>query len=55
MNIAEIYAYIKGLAEAGFEKRIMYCTDFMMWPRMIETSMGVIEHARRPQLAGVEK
>jgi predicted TIM-barrel fold metal-dependent hydrolase len=24
----------------------MYGTDFMMWPRMIELSMGVIEHAQ---------
>jgi len=42
----EIHAYIKGLIQAGFEKRIMYGTDFIMWPRMIETSMGVIEHAQ---------
>jgi predicted TIM-barrel fold metal-dependent hydrolase len=24
----------------------MYGTDFMMWPRLFETSMGVIEHAQ---------
>ncbi len=42
----EIHAYIKGLVQAGFEKRIMYGTDFIMWPRMFETSMGVIEHAQ---------
>ncbi|MDX8338944.1 amidohydrolase family protein [Draconibacterium sp. IB214405] len=42
----EIHAYIKGLVQAGFEKRIMFGTDFIMWPRMIETSMGVIEHAQ---------
>lgn len=42
----EVHAYIQRLVRAGFGKRIMYGTDFMMWPRMIETSMGVIEHAR---------
>lgn len=42
----EVHAYIKRLVQAGFGKRIMYGTDFMTWPRMIETSMGVIEHAQ---------
>ncbi len=42
----EIHAYIKKLVQAGFEKRIMYGTDFIVWPRMFETSMGVIEHAQ---------
>jgi hypothetical protein len=42
----EVHSYIKRLVQAGFGKRILYGTDFMTWPRMIETSMGVIEHAR---------
>ncbi len=42
----EVHRYIKRLVTAGFGKRIMYGTDFIMWPRMIETSMGVIEHAQ---------
>jgi hypothetical protein len=42
----DIHRYIKGLVHAGFGKRILYGTDFIMWPRMIETSMGVIEHAQ---------
>jgi len=42
----EIHYYIKRLVQAGFGKRIMYGTDFMMWPRLFETSMGVIEHAQ---------
>ncbi len=42
----DVHAYIKRLVQAGFGKRIMYGTDFMTWPRMIETSMGVIEHAQ---------
>jgi hypothetical protein len=42
----EVHYYIKRLVQAGFEKRIIYGTDFMMWPRLFETSMGVIEHAQ---------
>lgn len=42
----EVNSYIKRLVQAGFEKRIIYGTDFMMWPRLFETSMGVIEHAQ---------
>lgn len=44
--VAEVEWYIKRLVQAGFEKRIIYGTDFMMWPRLFETSMGVIEHAQ---------
>jgi len=42
----EIHAYIKRLVQAGFGKRIMYGTDFMMWPKLFETSIGVIENAQ---------
>ncbi len=42
----EVNYYIKRLVQAGFGKRILYGTDFMMWPRLFETSMGVIEHAQ---------
>lgn len=42
----DIHRYIKRLVQAGFGKRIMYGTDFMIWPRLVETSMGVIEHAQ---------
>lgn len=42
----EIHYYIKRMVQAGFGKRIIYGTDFMMWPRLFETSMGVIEHAQ---------
>ena len=35
----------KRLVQAGFEKRIMYGTDLMVWPKLIETSIGVIENA----------
>lgn len=43
--LEEIHAYIKRLEQAGFGKRIMYGTDFMMWPKMIEASIGVIQNA----------
>jgi hypothetical protein len=42
----EIHAYIKRIVQAGFGKRIMYGTDFMMWPKLFETSIGVIENAQ---------
>ena len=31
--------------QAGFEKRIMYGTDLLVWPKLLETSIGVIENA----------
>ncbi len=43
---AEVEYYIKRLVQAGFGKRILYGTDFMIWPRLFETSMGVIENAQ---------
>lgn len=43
---AEVNQYIERLVQAGFGKRVMYGTDFMMWPRLFETSMGIIEHAQ---------
>jgi len=41
----EIHMVIKRLVQAGFGKRIMYGTDFIAWPRMIEASIGLIQHA----------
>jgi hypothetical protein len=43
--LAEIHAYTKRLVQAGFGKRIMYGTDLMIWPKLLETSIGVIENA----------
>jgi predicted TIM-barrel fold metal-dependent hydrolase len=43
--LAEVNDYIKRLVQAGFEKRIMYGTDLMIWPKLLETSLGVIENA----------
>ncbi|HEY2583068.1 MAG TPA: amidohydrolase family protein [Mucilaginibacter sp.] len=42
---AEINAYIKRLVQAGFEKRIMYGTDLLIWPKLVETSLSIIENA----------
>lgn len=41
----EIHMYLKRLVQAGFGKRILYGTDLMMWPELLETSIGVIENA----------
>ena len=43
--LEEIHMYLKRLVQAGFGKRIMYGTDLMIWPKLIETSIGVIENA----------
>jgi hypothetical protein len=42
----EVNVYIKRIVQAGFGKRIMYGTDFMSWPKLFETSIGVIENAQ---------
>ncbi|MCB0850891.1 MAG: amidohydrolase family protein, partial [Bacteroidetes bacterium] len=36
---------LKRLVQAGFGKRILYGTDLMIWPELLETSIGVIENA----------
>src|SRR5688572_6788851 len=43
--LAEVNDYIKRLVRAGFGKRILYGTDLMVWPKLLETSIGVIENA----------
>lgn len=43
--LAEVNDYIKRMVQAGFGKRIMYGTDLLVWPKLIETSVGVIENA----------
>lgn len=43
--LEEIHDYLKRLVQAGFGKRILYGTDFMMWPELFETSIQVIESA----------
>jgi hypothetical protein len=39
------YRYLQGLADAGFEKRIMFGSDQMVWPGVIERSIAVIIEA----------
>lgn len=41
----EIHDYLKRLVQAGFGKRIMYGTDLLVWPKLLETSIGLIENA----------
>ncbi|PWK78440.1 hypothetical protein LX99_02284 [Mucilaginibacter oryzae] len=41
----EVNAYLKRLVQAGFGKRIMYGTDMLIWPKLIETSLSIIENA----------
>jgi predicted TIM-barrel fold metal-dependent hydrolase len=43
--LEEIHDYLRRLVQAGFAKRILYGTDHMIWPELIETSIGVIENA----------
>ena len=43
--LEEVNSYIKRLVQAGFGKRILYGTDLMVWPKLLETSIGVIENA----------
>ena len=38
--LAEVNDYIKRLVQAGFEKRIMYGTDLLVWPKLLETSIS---------------
>lgn len=42
---AEVNAYLKRLVQAGFGKRVMYGTDLLIWPKLIETSLSLVENA----------
>jgi predicted TIM-barrel fold metal-dependent hydrolase len=41
----EVNVYLKRLVQAGFGKRIMYGTDMLIWPKLVETSLSLIENA----------
>ncbi len=43
--LKEVHAYIQRIVEAGFEDRIMFGTDQMIWPKLMAASIGVIEGA----------
>jgi predicted TIM-barrel fold metal-dependent hydrolase len=42
---AEIHAYLKRLIQAGFGRRILYGTDLLIWPGLLETSVNFIKNA----------
>lgn len=41
----EFYRYLKTIVEAGFGKRVMFGSDQMVWPGVIEPSLDAIESA----------
>ncbi len=41
----EFHAYLRRLVEAGFEKRIMFGSDQMVWPETIGMAVEGIESA----------
>jgi predicted TIM-barrel fold metal-dependent hydrolase len=42
---AELYRFLQRIVEAGFGKRVMFGTDQMVWPGLIERSIQAIESA----------
>jgi len=40
---AAFYRYLRGIVEAGFINRVMFGSDQMVWPGVIERSIAVIE------------
>lgn len=42
---AEFYRYLRRIVEAGFGKRVMFGSDQVIWPGMIERAVAVIEQA----------
>ena len=41
----EVDDYIKRIVEAGFQDRVMFGTDQLVWPKLMETSIEVIDRA----------
>mgnify|MGYP001125489844 CR=1 FL=1 len=39
------YRWLKGVTDAGFSNRIMFGSDHMIWPEVLERSIAVIEEA----------
>jgi hypothetical protein len=50
---AEFYRYLKTIVNAGYASRIMFGSDQMIWPGVIEHSVAIIENA--PFLSSKEK
>jgi uncharacterized protein len=43
--LVEVNRYIERLVEAGFEDRVMFGTDQMVWPRLMAYSVSIIQNA----------
>jgi predicted TIM-barrel fold metal-dependent hydrolase len=43
--IKEVNRYIQRLVEAGFEDRVMFGTDQLIWPKLMAYSIGIIQNA----------
>jgi predicted TIM-barrel fold metal-dependent hydrolase len=43
--LKEVNRYIKRIVDAGFEDRVMFGTDQMYWPKLMATSISVIQDA----------
>jgi len=41
----EVNMYIERIVDAGFEDRVMFGTDQMYWPKLMATSISVIQNA----------
>jgi len=50
---AAFYRYLRGIVEAGFVNRVMFGSDHMVWPGVIERAIAVIEEA--PFLSKAQK
>ena len=50
---AEFYRYLQRIVDSGFAKRVMFGSDQMQWPGMIEYAIGVIDQA--PMLTAEQK
>ncbi|MXP24917.1 amidohydrolase family protein [Altererythrobacter indicus] len=43
--LEEVNRYIERLVDAGFEDRVMFGTDQMMWPKLMSYSISIIQNA----------
>jgi predicted TIM-barrel fold metal-dependent hydrolase len=50
---AAFYSYLRGIVESGYGDRVMFGSDQMIWPGVIEPSIKVIEEA--PFLSPAQK
>jgi uncharacterized protein len=48
-----LYRFLQGIVDAGFASRVMFGSDQMVWPGVIERSIAVIEEA--PFLSEAQK